>query len=314
MSNLPASLRAELAERFTLDRPEQVLVTGSEDTTRKFLFSLRDDQMIETVLIPATPGRDGSRAGRRTLCVSSQVGCAYGCRFCASGIDGWKRHLTPDEIVGQFLQVEHLSGQSIQNLVFMGMGEPFANYENVMKAITILNAEWGLNVGARHITVSTSGLAPQIRQFAAQPLQLRLAISLHGATDEVRQQIMPVNRKYPLAELFDACREYQASKKQKISFEYILIKDLNDSPEQARELGRQVRRFDAKVNLIPYNTVTGFDWERPGLAEQDAFLKILTQHGASATIRREKGHDINAACGQLRLRRQKDVEPATLSS
>jgi 23S rRNA (adenine2503-C2)-methyltransferase len=125
---------------------------------------------------------------------------------------------------------------------------------------------------------------------------------------------MPVNRKYPLAELFDACREYQASKKQKISFEYILIKDLNDSPEQARELGRQVRRFDAKVNLIPYNTVTGFDWERPGLAEQDAFLKILTQHGASATIRREKGHDINAACGQLRLRRQKDVEPATLSS
>ncbi len=313
MTNLPAALREKLAERFTLALPEFVRKTGSADTTQKFLFSLADGSLIETVLIPATIGEDGKRARRRTLCVSSQVGCAYGCKFCASGLDGWKRHLTPDEIVGQLLVVEKITGETVQNLVFMGMGEPFANYDNLMRAITILNAPWGLEVGARHITVSTSGLAPQIRQFAEQPLQLRLAISLHGATDEVREQIMPINRKYPLEDLFAACACYQERKKQKISFEYILIAGVNDSSEQARALAERVRGFDAKINLIPYNTVTGLDWERPEVSRQKVFLQILQQLGVPATIRREKGHDIDAACGQLRLRQKKDVAGSAIS-
>ena len=198
MTDLPAALRAEFSERFALRPLAKVKETGSKDTTRKFLFRLHDGQMIETVLIPASPALYGERADRRTVCISSQVGCAYGCKFCASGLDGLKRNLTAGEIVAQFLAVEELSEEKINNIVFMGMGEPFANYDNLMRAIGILNAPWGVGLGARNMTVSTSGLVPRIRDFADQPLQVRLAISLHGATDEVRGKIMPVNRKYPL--------------------------------------------------------------------------------------------------------------------
>lgn len=301
MTDLPAGLRAKLASEFPPLSLTQVRVSGSSDTTRKFLFSLADGQMVESVLIPASPALYGEASDRRTICISSQVGCAYGCKFCASGLDGWKRNLAAGEIVDQFLQVEALSGEKINNIVFMGMGEPMANYENLMRAIGILNAPWGVGLGARHMTVSTSGLVPRIRDLAAQPLQIRLAISLHGATDEVRSRIMPVNRKYPLEELLAACADYVAAKRQKITLEYILIRDVNDSLEQARLLAGHARRLGAKINLIPYNTVTGLDWVRPEEDRQEAFVRAVRHAGADATLRREKGHDIAAACGQLRL-------------
>ena len=305
MSNLPAPLRDALKQEFPNARLEKIRETGSKDTTRKFLFRLPDGQMIETVLIPASPALYGEASDRRTICISSQVGCAYGCKFCASGLDGWKRNLHAGEIVDQFLQVEALSGEKINNIVFMGMGEPMANYDNLLRAIGILNAPWGVGLGARHMTVSTSGLVPQIRKLAAQPLQVRLAISFHGATDEVRSTIMPVNKKYPVEELVSACEDYVRIKKQRITFEYILIRDVNDSLDQARLLAKQARRVGAKVNLIPYNAVDGLPWIRPEEDSQDAFLAILRNAGAEATLRREKGHDIAAACGQLRLQVEK---------
>jgi 23S rRNA (adenine2503-C2)-methyltransferase len=301
MSDLPLELRKRLAETFDFGQLETVRVLGSEDTTRKFLFRLHDGNLIESVLIPASPSLYGSTSDRRTICVSTQVGCAYGCKFCASGLDGFSRNLETSEIVQQLLEVEKASGEKIDNVVFMGMGEPLANFANVVRAIRIINAPWGMEIGARHITVSTSGLAPQIRKLADEPLQSRLAISLHGATDEVRNQIMPVNRKYNLSSLLNACDYYASRKKQRIYFEYILIAGVNDAEEQAHLLAAHARRLGAKVNLIPYNTVEGLEWSRPSRERQERFLSILREHGTVATLRREKGHDIDAACGQLRL-------------
>lgn len=302
MSNLPAALRSSLEEVHPIRMPEVVTVSGSKDTTRKLLLRLHDGELIETVLIPASPALYGEESDRRTLCVSSQVGCAYGCKFCASGLDGWKRHLSADEIVSQVLLAEKVSGERINNLVFMGMGEPMANYQNWLQAVLILNAPWGVGLGARKMTVSTSGLVPRIRDLADQPLQIRLAISLHGASDEVRSQIMPVNKKHPVAELMEACSYYSDRKKQMITFEYILIEGVNDAPSEARLLADRARGLRAKINLIPYNTVEGLPWKRPSEAAQEEFLSILQNRGIAATIRREKGHDIDAACGQLRRR------------
>lgn len=304
MLTLPKALRQELSLIYPILLPEVVTVSGSRDTTQKLLLRLSDGELIETVLIPASPALYGEESDRRTICVSSQVGCAYGCRFCASGLDGFKRNLQVGEIISQVLLVEKELGHHINNLVFMGMGEPLANFENLNKAITILNAAWGIELGARKITVSTSGLAPRIREFADRPEQIRLAISLHGATDEVRSQIMPVNKRYPIAELMEACAYYAARKKQLMTFEYILIAGVNDQLEQARLLAQQARRLRAKVNLIPYNTVEGLPWDRPSEEAQQAFLNELRQQKIPATIRREKGHDIDAACGQLRRRVQ----------
>jgi 23S rRNA (adenine2503-C2)-methyltransferase len=300
MTDLPNELRAELAAEFDTPKTEVVRVLGSKDTTQKFLFRLRDQNLIESVLIPASPALYGQPSDRRTICVSSQVGCAYGCKFCASGLDGFTRNLDAAEMVEQLIAVEENSGEKIDNVVFMGMGEPLANMKNLLRAIRIINAPWGLGIGARHITVSTSGLAPQIRELANQSTQFRLALSLHGATDEVRGKIMPVNRKYPLKVLLEACDDYVA-KKRRITFEYILIAGVNDTDEQALELAKIARRLSAKINLIPYNTVEGLDWSRPSRARQEKFQSILRKGGVTATLRREKGHDIAAACGQLRL-------------
>src|SRR5438094_5084851 len=220
MTDLPHELRRRLAKLFGFDRLDTVRVLGSEDTTRKFLFRLSDGNLIESVLIPASPALYGQKSDRRTACVSTQVGCAYGCKFCASGLDGFSRNLSANEIVDQIIAIESASGQKIDNIVFMGMGEPLANFDNVMRAIRILNASWGLGIGARHITISTSGLVPQIRKLADEPLQIRLAISLHGATDEVRTQIMPINRRYNLETLLAACDYYVARKKQRLTFQY----------------------------------------------------------------------------------------------
>lgn len=312
MSDLPVSLRARLLEKFPPGSLEAVRTSGSGDTTRKFLFRLPDGQLIESVFIPASPALYGETSDRRTLCVSTQVGCAYGCRFCASGLRGWKRNLAPGEITAQVFHVEEITGERVDNIVFMGMGEPLANFANLSAALEILNAPWGFEIGARHITVSTSGLAPQIRQLAEHPVPVRLAISLHGATDEVRGQIMPVNKKYPLAELFDACAYFSSRRKQKLGFEYILIAGVNDSLEQARLLAGHARRLDAKVNLIPYNTVEGLPWERPSAAHQQRFVRAVRAGGVVATIRREKGHDIDAACGQLRLRAEDEAGATAL--
>ena len=300
MTNLPAALRATLAQEFAFHALDPVRVLGAEDTTRKYLFRLADGALIESVLIPASPALYGEASDRRTLCVSTQVGCAYGCKFCASGLDGWSRNLGAGEIVGQILRVEALSGERISNLVFMGMGEPLANFANLTAALEILNSPWGVGIGARRITISTSGLAPQIRMLADNPMQVRLAISLHGATNEVRQQIMPVNRKYPLETLLEACAYHAERKKQRITFEYILIENVNDREEDAIALVKVASKIKAKVNCIPYNSVEGLEWNRPDEARQDDFMAVLERGGVSATIRREKGHDIAAACGQLR--------------
>ena len=308
MSDLPQELRKRLAETFDFGQLETVRVLGSTDTTQKFLFRLADGNLIESVLIPASPSLYGATSDRRTICVSTQVGCAYGCKFCASGLDGYTRNLEASEIVQQLLAVEKSSGEKIDNVVFMGMGEPLANFDHVVRAIKIINAPWGMEIGARHITVSTSGLAPQIRKLADVPLQSRLAISLHGATDEVRNKIMPVNRKYDLTTLLAACDYYASRKKQRIYFEYILIAGINDAEEQAHLLAGHARRLGAKVNLIPYNAVEGLEWSRPSRERQERFLSILRGHGTVATLRREKGHDIDAACGQLRLQTKRGLE------
>jgi 23S rRNA (adenine2503-C2)-methyltransferase len=329
MTNLPEKLRAQLQENYSLQGLELVRKQGSLDITQKFLWKLADGAFIESVLIPANPALYGEASDRHTLCVSTQVGCAYGCKFCASGLDGWKRNLAPNEIVEQVLAIERLNDvenrklpvegrrpesdkssilpRLINNLVIMGMGEPLANYENLLKALRILNAPWGGGIGARKITISTSGLVPQIRRLADEPEQFRLAISLHGATDEVRQRIMPVNRKYPLKELTAALEYYQGQKDRMITFEYILIADVNDAVEQTRPLAALARHLRAKVNLIPYNKVEGLKWERPGEKVQETFLAALEKQKISATLRREKGHDIDAACGQLRLQTEKEL-------
>ena len=311
MTDLPQSLRERFAEKFSFSKIDVVRVLGSRDTTRKFLFRLSDANLIESVLIPASAALYGEKSDRRTICISTQVGCAYGCKFCASGLEGFSRNLKPNEIVDQIIAVERESGEKIDNIVFMGMGEPLANFEHVMGAIRIINAPSGLGIGARRITISTSGLAPQIRKLADEPLQIRLAISLHGATDEVRDQIMPINRRYNIETLLSACDYYTSRKKQRLTFEYILIANVNDSDEQARLLARHAKRLSAKVNLIPYNTVHGLPWTRPSQDRQEAFLSILRDRGIAATLRREKGHDIDAACGQLRLQTKREMSTAS---
>ena len=304
MTNLPAPVREKLSADFELNAVQSVHTRHATDTTEKFLFELRDHALIETVLIPATPGLT-SQSDRHTVCVSTQVGCAYGCRFCASGLDGVRRNLTAAEIVDQVLQVQKITGERVSNLVFMGMGEPLANYENVLRSLRILNAPWALGIGARKITVSTVGLAPRIRQLADEPMQIRLAISLHGATDAVRSQIMPVSKKHPLTELLEACDYYVNTRHRMLTFEYILIENVNDMLDQAYKLASLARQLHAKVNLIPYNPVEGLPWKRPDRERCKMFQHTLKTAGVTATLRTEKGTDIAAACGQLRLQREK---------
>jgi 23S rRNA (adenine2503-C2)-methyltransferase len=326
MTNLPKALRERLAEAFTHHTLELVRKQGAADTTQKFLWRLHDHALIESVLIPANPALYGEASDRHTLCISTQVGCAYGCKFCASGLEGWKRNLGVEEIVDQVLAVERWRAQKpedaggleagedknpdtrlVNNIVVMGMGEPLANYDHLLGALRILNAPWGGGIGARKITISTSGLVPQIRKLADEPFQFRLAISLHGATDAVRNQIMPVNRKYPLSDLAAACEYYQERKGRMITLEYILIAGVNDGLEQAGPLAELAHRLNAKVNLIPYNLVEGLPWQRPSEAAQEAFLAALEHRQVTATLRREKGGDIDAACGQLRLKTEREL-------
>jgi 23S rRNA (adenine2503-C2)-methyltransferase len=318
MTNLSKPLRQWLDETFDLMPVALVLNKQSHDVTDKLLLELRDGSLIETVIIRAPQEGVGVDHSRKTICISTQVGCAMACVFCASGLAGLKRDLNAGEIVAQLLQVcyredertprAHAELASFDNIVVMGMGEPLANYDHLLRALTILNAEWGLGFGARRITISTSGLVPKILQLADEGLGFRLAISLHGATDEVREKIMPVNRAFPLAKLLPAVRAFSEKHGRMVTLEFILIEDVNDSLEQAAALRNIARDLHAHVNLIPYNTVEGLPWKRPSVERQEAFADVLRAARVSVTLRREKGHDIDAACGQLRLKTEKDRE------
>lgn len=317
MTNLPKDFRAWLDATFILYPTAPVIDKRSNDVTQKLLLQLEDKSLIETVLIRAPQTGVGQENSRKTVCVSIQVGCAYGCKFCASGLAGFRRNLLAAEVVSQLMHIcrredahtERAKQEiaSFDNIVFMGMGEPLANYDTLVRTIRILNADWGLNFGARRITVSTSGLAPQILKLADEGIAVRLAISLHGATNAVREKIMPVNKKYPLEQLIPAAKAFQQKHGRMLTLEFILIEDVNDSLEQAQELVKIAKELHAHVNCIPYNTVEGLEWKRPSIRRQDAFVDVLRKSGVTATIRREKGHDIDAACGQLRLKTEQEL-------
>lgn len=314
MKNLPKAFLEWLRINYVIDPTKILLDKQSNDVTQKFLIQLEDKRLIETVLIQAPQEGVGLDKSRKTVCVSIQVGCAYGCKFCASGLAGFKRNLLASEVIAQLIhmsridspKIEHSSNDSVSfdNIVFMGMGEPLANYNELVNVLKIMNASWGLNIGARRITVSTSGLAPEIEKLADEGLSIRLAISLHGATNEVRNQIMPINKRYPLEVLIPAIEKFREKHGRMVTLEFILIDGVNDSLEQAKALIKIAKRLHAHVNCIPYNKVEGLEWKRPSVTRQNKFVKILKDSNVSVTIRREKGHSINAACGQLRLKKE----------
>ena len=294
-TTLPKDFRETLKAEFPLTPCEVLDVSESADGTKKLLVGFADGEAVETVLIPAT--------GRFTQCLSTQVGCGMGCAFCASGSRGVVRSLTADEIVAEYL-VGRRFGE-ITNIVVMGMGEPFANYDETIRALKLINAGKGPNLGARHITLSTCGVVPGFKRLAAEGIQFELSVSLHAPNDALRSQLMPVNRKWPIDELLAACADYTRATKRVITFEYTLIAGVNDSRACAEELARQVRRVPmAKVNLIPLSPVA----HRPDFRTPDdrtllLFLDVLMKNHVQTMLRRSRGKDADAACGQLRLRR-----------
>jgi len=293
MTNFSAALRSRLKEHFTFQQAHNIEEHCSEDGTRKVLFELADAQRIETVLIPAR--------GRATVCVSTQAGCKFGCRFCASGIGGWKRNLETAEILDQILYMKKTQLEPpLTHIVFMGVGEPLDNYDNLLKAIRTINAEKGINIGARRITVSTCGVIPKIEKLAQEGIQLELAISLHGYDNESRNVLMPVNRKYPFDDLMACCRRYIGSTNRQITFEYILIKEVTCSQKALKALKKAFKGLICKMNLIPYNPVSEFDHQTPSRAEIYGFVDQLKDTGIHATVRMPRGRDVSAACGQLR--------------
>lgn len=294
MSNLPKNLREKLAGHLDLRVEPVALKNQSEnDASAKLLVRLADGQLVETVYIP--------KGVRRTVCVSSQVGCKFNCAFCASGQAGFFRNLSSSEIVSQVLRARDLSDkEGISNIVFMGIGEPFDNFDNVLRAVRFLNDPERLGIGARKITISTCGVVPKIRKLADQGMQIELSISLHGASDEIRQKIMPVNKAWPLAELLPACREYVDKTNREVTFEYILADGLNASQDDAKALVELLSGMRCKVNLIPLNPIPEFPYKRPTREHCLAFSNYLNDHGIHSTIRFSSGSDINAACGQLR--------------
>jgi 23S rRNA (adenine2503-C2)-methyltransferase len=292
MSNLSRELRAALADEFALPALVAERVDHSRDGTRKLLFRLGDGRVVESVIIPDPP--------RLTLCISSQAGCAMGCAFCATARLGLLRHLTPDEIVGQVLGAqEHFAAhEQLTNIVFMGMGEPLHNYDGVVAAVGVLTAPWGCGISGRRITVSTVGLVPQMRRLMAET-GVNLAVSLTAPTDEQRDQLVPLNRKYPVAALLDACRELPIPHRRRITFEYVLLAGVNDSLVDANRLVHLLRGIRCKVNLIPFNPFPGSGFERPTDETVEAFRRHLDAAHVHATVRHSRGRDVAAACGQL---------------
>jgi 23S rRNA (adenine2503-C2)-methyltransferase len=302
MSNISLGLRTLLGQEFAVERLQCAQVISSADGTHKYLFTLKDKRQIESVLIPDED--------RLTLCISSQVGCAMGCGFCATAQVQPVRDLTPGEIVGQVWEVKQALGKEggaspgdtspgrITNIVLMGMGEPLANYTSVVKALAILAAEWGMGFSPRRITVSTAGLVPQMRQLIKET-QVNLAVSLTATTDALRARLMPINKRYPLEELLSACRSLPLAPRRRITFEYVMLKEVNDSEEDARRLARLLHGIRAKVNLIPFNPFPGSSFAPTPRPQIDRFRQLLLDRGVQATTRESRGQDIQAACGQL---------------
>lgn len=294
MTDLGARLRARLEESFSISRLSVVRQPVSADGTSKFLFELADGNAIESVLIP--------EPRRLTLCISTQVGCAYGCAFCATAALGLKRNLRASEIVDQVLEVARTLAhpRRITHVVLMGMGEPLANYDQTVRALEIItNTDWGVGISPRRVTVSTVGLVPQIKRLVSET-RVNLAISLHAPNEQVRSQLMPVNRKYPLKELLDCCRSLPIPRRKRITFEYVLLRGVNDSVEQAAELCRALAGIRCKINLIPFNPYPGSRFERPPEADIERFRQALADRAFQVNVRRPRGDDIQAACGQLR--------------
>jgi 23S rRNA (adenine2503-C2)-methyltransferase len=294
-TTLPKDFREQLKTEFPITKTKTLEVSKSSDGTQKLLIGLEDGESVETVLIPAT--------GRFTQCISTQVGCGMGCAFCASGARGVVRSLTADEIVAEYMAGRALG--EITNIVVMGMGEPFANYDETMRALKLINAGRGPNLGARHITLSTCGVVPGFAKLAAEGIQFELSVSLHAPNDALRNELMPVNKKWPIDELLAACAAYTKATKRVITFEYTVIKGVNDSRECAEELARQVKRVPmAKVNLIPLSPVSHHpDFKTPDERTMLMFLDVLMKNHVQTMLRRSRGKDADAACGQLRLRR-----------
>lgn len=311
MTDLPARLRAYLADKFKISTSEIIKKRVSKsDGTRKYLFRLEDGQTAEAVFIPVSPGLRGTgpARGRETVCLSSQVGCAFGCRFCASGLLGIKRDLRCGEMLDQILGIrDDINSRRITNVVIMGTGEPLANYDNVIRAIEVMNSPHAFGIGARKITVSTAGYIPGIKRYMQESRQFELSVSLHAADDRTRSRLMPINKKFPLEDLMRVCREYTDQKGRIITFEYILIKDVNSSAKDAQNLVRLLKGLSCKVNLIPFNAVADFAFVPPSLKEIRDFQEALENGGINATVRMQRGADIDAACGQLRLRQAYSV-------
>lgn len=295
MSDISKKLIEQLREDFSINPLKIVTSQTSKDGTMKFLFEMDDGALVESVLMVFDYGF--------SACLSSQVGCNMGCAFCASGLLKKQRDLSAGEIVGQALMIQRqldLRGERLGNIVIMGTGEPFDNYENVMKALSIINDPYGLEIGSRHISISTCGLVPGIMRFGKEQLQYNLAISLHAPNDELRDSLMPVNKAYPLNELFKALKEYSQLNNRRLTFEYLLLKGVNDQDIHARQIKELLKGLNAYINLIPYNTVKEKDFQSS--SEEDAlrFYDLLKKNGVAVTLRQKKGDDIDAACGQLR--------------
>ena len=293
MTDLSKDLRASLAAEFEVITPGAVSETQSVDGTRKFVLELNDQRRIEAVFIPDTPAM--------TFCISTQVGCAMSCGFCLTGRMGLVRNLTAGEIAGQVRVLAAATGllDRTFNIVMMGMGEPLHNYDNTMKALRMLHSEHGLAVSPRRITLSTVGIVPGLDRLAREPLMPNLAISLHATTDQARTALVPPNRKYPLQDILAACRRFPLKKRSRITFEYVLLAGVNDSPEDARRLVKLLAGIRSKVNLIPLNAAPGIPYERPSDEQVDRFAQILADGRLTVSVRKSRGRDIRAACGQL---------------
>mgnify|MGYP002624214684 FL=1 len=295
MGNIPKSLRQKLIDSCDYRSLRRIDLQISQiDGTRKYLFALEDGQMVESVWMSYKHGN--------SVCISSQVGCKMGCRFCASTLDGWVRNLTPSEMLGQIYEIQRDTGERVSNVVVMGTGEPMDNYDNLVKFIRLLSDENGLNISQRNITVSTCGIVPKIRQLAEEDLTITLAISLHAPNQTKRVELMPIANKYEIHELIDACQYYFEKTGRRITFEYSLVGGVNDRDEDAVELGRLIGHLNCHVNLIPVNPIKERDYVSPSMDRAYAFQKKIEKYVNNATIRREMGRDIDGACGQLRKR------------